>query len=298
MKNTYRNTNGGDFSAFSDYGAAMRAIARFRKNDTAPIHARFGRASKTAARHAARIPDLRRACENMVRSQIQPCGVKDRRILEAFREIERDEFIPRLRGMTAAYADQSIALGDKRWCMEPRVLAKMMQAAEIGPQDKALDFACGTGYATALLGRVAGCVTGVDSAGELALSARYNLHRAGIWNARVRVRDLDDPGTLDERYDVILVTGGAVMRLPKGIESRLNAGGRIIAVMREKNGPFCPGIATLFETDGGILREQTLFDAHVPLMPDFTFRPGVAEEFGMNGKIFGEEVNRFPSLNV
>ncbi len=103
---------------------------------------------------------------NMVESQIRTNKVTDAGVVGAFESLPREQFVPKAkRGI--AYADEALEVGAGRYLLEPMVLARLIQSALPLPGDVALDVACGTGYATALLSRLVSTVVGVDDLADL-----------------------------------------------------------------------------------------------------------------------------------
>src|SRR5918992_5042454 len=111
--------------------------------------------------------DYARARSNMVQNQLRPNRVDDPNVLSAMAEVPRERFLPKaLRSV--AYADEDLPLPDGSWLIEPRVLARLIQAADVRPSDVVLVIGCTTGYAGAVLSRLAGAVILVEpsSAGQ------------------------------------------------------------------------------------------------------------------------------------
>src|SRR6185312_17139031 len=104
--------------------------------------------------------DYRAARLNMVESQLRTNKVTDEAILDAFLDVPRERFVPdHLAGI--AYNDEDIPLGGGRYLLEPMVLARLLQLAGIGPEDGVLEIGAATGYATAILSRLAARVVAV-----------------------------------------------------------------------------------------------------------------------------------------
>ncbi len=102
-----------------------------------------------------------RARLNMVNNQLRPNRVDDPRVLDAMAHVPRERFLPKaLRGV--AYADEDLPLPGGAWLIEPLVLARLIQAAEVRPTDVVLVVGCTTGYAGAVLARLAGTVILVE----------------------------------------------------------------------------------------------------------------------------------------
>jgi protein-L-isoaspartate(D-aspartate) O-methyltransferase len=200
---------------------------------------------------------------NMVDSQLRPNTVTDPALLEAFLAVPRERFVPPAAQRTA-YVDERLPLGGGRWLMPPMVLARLLQLAQIGPDDLVLDIGCGSGYAAALLARVARQVVAIDAA-PLVAQAVARLRELGAGNVLAVEAPLADGYPARAPYDVILIEGG-VAQLPDVIGRQLAEGGRLVTVMGEGNGL---GHAVLMSKSGSVLSRRPVFDAAAPLLPGF-----------------------------
>jgi protein-L-isoaspartate(D-aspartate) O-methyltransferase len=213
--------------------------------------------------------DFATARSNMVESQLRTNRVTDPSLLDAFETIPRELFVPEpLRGI--AYVDEDVALGGGRFVMEPRVLARLLQAAQPGPADMALDLGCGSGYATAILSRLVATVVALEDNAALAAAANRTLAELEIDNAVVVEGRLSEGHPKQAPYNVILL-GGAVAEVPVAIADQLAEGGRLVTVVSA--GPGL-GRATLMRRDGGVISSRVLYDAALPVLPGFEAEPG------------------------
>lgn len=202
------------------------------------------------------------ARRNMVSGQIRTNRVTDERLIEAMEEIPRERFVPHAkRGV--AYVDEDVEIAAGRYLMEPMVLARLVQEANVAADDMVLDVGCGTGYAAAVMSRLAGTVIALDVDGSLAEEAERTLGAVGADNAIVVTGPLADGHSQQAPYDVILL-GGAVDHLPQALADQLAEGGRIVGVLREAGGV---GQATLWAQHRGVLSSRSLFEASLPPLP-------------------------------
>ena len=207
---------------------------------------------------------------NMVESQIRTNKVTDPAVIEAFESVPRELFVPKgKRGI--AYADEALEIGSGRYMLEPMVLARLLQAAMPAASDVALDVACGTGDATALLSRMASTVVGVDDIDELVEQGNGLLSGQEIDNAALVAGPLTAGYRKQAPYNVILVNG-AVEELSDELFAQLAEGGRLVTV--EGGSAVGPGLAVLYEKLAGRIGRRILFDAGTPMLAGFRRQPG------------------------
>lgn len=207
--------------------------------------------------------DARRV--NMVESQIRTNQVTSEAVIEAIEVVARERFVPEdLRGI--AYVDDDIALEGGRCVMEPRVLARMIQTLQADSNSHALVVGAGSGYAAAVLSRVAQTVVAEESVPGLAAMAGEAVEAMGITNVVIEQGALMDAAAEHGPFDVILF-GGSIAQVPSNLADFMEEGGRAIAVVSEASEGY--GAATLFTKFGGHLGEVSAFDAAIPVLPEF-----------------------------
>ena len=213
--------------------------------------------------------DFALARRNMVDGQLRPNRVTNASLLSAVSELPRERFLPEtLRSV--AYADDDVPLGDGRFLMEPMVLARLIQALQVQPGDKALIVASGRGYGAALLSRLVKSVVAVESDAALAGSAEQTIKDLGIVNIKQTVAKLENGATADAPFDAILIEG-AVHEIPRTILDQLAEGGRLTTVRAAPTGVL--GVAELVVKEGGVASGRPLFDAGTPALPGFAPTP-------------------------
>lgn len=206
--------------------------------------------------------DFEAARQAMINSQLRPNRLIDERLIEAFEKLPREEFVPKeLRGI--AYVDEDLPLGGGRYLMEPMVLARMVQAGQIGADDTVLVVGCATGYGAAIAAELAGTVIALEQDPDFVRRATETLAGLGIANVAVVEGELVQGMADQGPYDVILLEG-AVNEVPEALLDQVAEGGRLVTVVRRDG----IGQLTVFSRRGGI-GERTLFDAATPLLPGF-----------------------------
>jgi protein-L-isoaspartate(D-aspartate) O-methyltransferase len=170
----------------------------------------------------------------MVERQLAARGVRDERVLRAFAELAREEFVP-LDLAESAYDDRALPLGHGQTISQPYVVALMLEALKLAPGDRALEVGTGSGYAAALLARLCAEVYTLERVPELAEAARARLARLGCANVQVRTGD----GTLGwpeaAPFDAILVSAGGP-RVPAPLFAQLRPGGRLVMPLGPERG--------------------------------------------------------------
>lgn len=206
---------------------------------------------------------------NMVNSQVRTNKVTDLDLIAALGRLPREIFVDdRLEGV--AYLDEDLPLGNGRFVMEPMVMARMIQALAIGAGDVVLDVGGGTGYSSAVMAQLASTVVVLEPDPALAVRATRSLGDLAIDNAVVVDGALAEGYASQAPYDAILVNG-AVGAIPTALTAQLAEGGRLCAVVAEGSGP---GTAILATRRGGIVAQQLLFGANIPVLPGFQLDAG------------------------
>jgi protein-L-isoaspartate(D-aspartate) O-methyltransferase len=200
---------------------------------------------------------------NMVAAQLRPNDVTNSRLRDAMLTVPRERFVPAAFA-PVAYMEGEIPLGPGRVLMEPRAFAKLLQIANVGPNDRVLDVACGTGYSTAILSFLAGEVVALEDSASLAGQAQANLQALGVAHARVVTGTLTAGSPKDAPFDVIFLNG-AVAREPSELLAQLGDGGRLVAIRRNGAG----GQGVIFVNHEGAWGERSVFDAIAPVLPGF-----------------------------
>ncbi len=206
---------------------------------------------------------------NMVNSQLRTNRVTDPRVLAAMGEVPRERFLPETHAYLA-YADEDVPLGGGRVLLEPMVFARLVQALDITEDDVVLDIACGTGYSSMVLGRLARAVVALDSNADLIERATAIQADFTHDNVIFESGPLLEGWKAQAPYDVIFVNG-AIECVPEAIVQQLAPGGRLGAVFRVGGRQGCAELVTMFQ---GVASRSRLFDANVPMLTEFVSEKG------------------------
>jgi protein-L-isoaspartate(D-aspartate) O-methyltransferase len=164
--------------------------------------------------------------DHMVDQQIAARGISDPRVLDAMRRVPREAFLPKA-VREFAYDDSPLPIAEGQTISQPYVVALMIQAAEIGPGDRVLEIGAGSGYAAAVVSRIADHVYAVERHDTLAAQARAALAGVGYDNVEIRHGDGSHGWPEADPFDAILVSCGAPA-VPDDLREQLAIGGRLI----------------------------------------------------------------------
>ena len=204
---------------------------------------------------------------NMVDFQILPNDVTDRRILRAMGEVPREAFV-RTAQRPVAYIDEALKLGGARVMLAPMPVARLIQLAQIEPDQDVLEIGCGSGYVSAVLARLAGRVVALESDATLAGEARRNLALHGLGKVKVVDGPLEAGFAAGGPYDAIVVNG-SLPEVPDGLAGQVKETGRLVAIV----GATDPGRMTVFTRFGNQLSGQDFYDATLAPLPGFVRAP-------------------------
>ena len=164
----------------------------------------------------------------MVDTQVRPSDVTKFPIIEAMLSVPREDFVPsNLR--EAAYLGENLGLGEGRVMLEPRTLAKMLDALDVAADELVLDVGAAYGYSSAVIARMAEAVVALEEDESMARDAQDGLMDAGADNAVVHVGPLTGGAPDLGPYDVVMIEGG-VSHVPAALTDQLKDGGRIAAL--------------------------------------------------------------------
>lgn len=199
----------------------------------------------------------------MVDTQVRPSDVTKFPIIDAMLTVPREVYVPRQLRDTA-YVGENLPLGPGRVVLEPRTLAKMLDALDIANDELVLDLACGLGYSTAVIARMAQAVVGVESDASMAEEAQALLIEHDVDNAMVEVAELAQGAAEHGPYDVIILQG-AVETLPDALSAQLKENGRICTLFVEG----ALGVVRVGYKIDGAISWRDVFNASAPVLHGF-----------------------------
>jgi len=164
--------------------------------------------------------------ERMVTRQVARRGIRSQRVLDAMQAVPREEFLPEpMREF--AYEDSPLPIAEGQTISQPYIVGLMADVLELEGGEDVLEIGTGSGYAAAVLSRIAGNVYTVERIGQLAEKAASVLSHLGYSNVHVLHAD----GTLGwpdhAPYDAIVVAAGGP-DVPDALKAQLKIGGRLV----------------------------------------------------------------------
>ena len=172
------------------------------------------------------MPDFARERQYMVEHHIAARGVRSPLVLNAMGTVPREEFLPsHLRD--CAYEDTPLPIGERQTISQPYIVAFMVEALGLDGGETVLEIGAGSGYAAAILSRIAAEVYTVERIGELAQTAASKLEDLGYDNVHVLHADGTRGWPDHAPYDAIIVAAGGP-EVPQSLKQQLKIGGRLV----------------------------------------------------------------------
>lgn len=206
----------------------------------------------------------------MVERQLARRGISDPLVLDAMRQVPRDLFVsPEL--AHKAYEDRPLPIGAGQTISQPYIVARMIEALGLRGGEKVLEIGGGSGYAAAVLGRIASQVFTIERIPELAETARRNLDAADTRNVSVRCSDGTEGWPEEAPFDAILVSAGAPDE-PRALMDQMRIGARMVIPIGDS--PTEQDLVCLRRTSDDLFERSTLTQVRfVPLIGRLGWEP-------------------------
>lgn len=189
--------------------------------------------------------------------------ISDPRVIDAFRRIDRAEFVP-ARARRAVYVDRPVPIPYDQVTSQPTLIARMVDAAAVSPDDRVLEIGTGYGFQTAILSLLAAEVVSIERHADLAAAARANLERAAVAGVTIVIGDGSLGHPAGAPYDAIVVSAGAE-RVPPALAQQLAEGGRLVIPV---SGRYGEDVYLFMKRAGALERVRLVSPARfVPLVP-------------------------------
>lgn len=208
----------------------------------------------------SRLAEQRR--ERMVVTQLADRGIRSAAVLHAMRTVPREAFVEP-GDEEHAYDDSARPIAQRQTLSQPYIVALMSEAVELAPGDTVLEIGAGSGYAAAVLSRIAARVIAIERNAVLAGAARRRLAALGYGNVDIILGDgtLGWPG--GGRFNAILVAAGGP-EVPPALKAQMADGGRLVMPVGEPRHQQLVKLTRLGA--GGFAREVLADVSFVPLV--------------------------------
>ena len=201
--------------------------------------------------------------EAMIERQIKGRGITDTTILDAFRAVPREAFVG-ANYAHLAYGDHPLPIDAGQTISQPYIVALMIEAAQIGPGDSVLEVGAGSGYAAAVMSRIAAQVVGIERQSDLVSITAERLRRLGFDNVRIVEGDGTRGWARGAPYDAILAAASG-SHVPDSLVGQLKTGGRLVMPIGDPGGPQHL-IRISKQVDGSLARSNLGAVRFVPLI--------------------------------
>jgi protein-L-isoaspartate(D-aspartate) O-methyltransferase len=204
--------------------------------------------------------------DRMIEQQLEARGIKDRRLLDAMRQVPREAFVP-ARLAEFAHEDAPLPIEANQTISQPYIVAWMVEAAGIAPGDKVLEIGAGSGYAAAVMGLIAGRVISIERHPELADLAAERMKRLGYENVSILHGDGTGGLPTEAPFEAILAAASG-SHVPEALTSQLAIRGVLVMPIGEPDSiqrlvkVTRTGESEFVEEDLGAVRFVPLIGAH------------------------------------
>ena len=200
------------------------------------------------------------ARDRMVQRHLVERGIKDKRVLDAFRTVPRHRFLPD-DSRRLAYEDESIPIGEGQTITAPFDVAFMTEVLNPQPTEKIYEVGTGSGFQAAILSRLAGEVYSIEIHEPLATRAAKVLKDLGYDNVKSRPGDGYEGWPSAAPFDGIIVTC-APQAVPPPLVDQLKEGGRMVIPLGNR---FNQRVYLMEKKDGKLVEKALIHTLFVPM---------------------------------
>ena len=198
--------------------------------------------------------DFTREREAMIERHLRRRGINEKAIIDAFLAVPREAFVsPEYAHL--AYGDHPLPIEAGQTISQPYIVALMIQAAEIGEGDNVLEVGAGSGYAAAVISRIAAKVIAIERQHDLVGVATERLKRLGYDNVEIVEGD-GTKGCPDHApFDAILAAASG-SHVPRPLIEQLAPDGRIVMPVGDPG--WVQELVKVTKQEDGILKQESL----------------------------------------
>jgi protein-L-isoaspartate(D-aspartate) O-methyltransferase len=213
--------------------------------------------------------DFERLRRNMVEKQLINRGIKDKKVIAAFREVPREKFVDD-KYKASAYDDGPLPIGAGQTISQPYIVAMMIDSLNLNADDKVLEIGTGSGYAAAVLSKIVNEVYTIEKITQLANKAAGHFKKLNYNNIFIKVGDGTRGWPENAPYNGIVVSAAAP-HVPDALIKQLTSPGKMIIPVGEKGG--VQRLKLIKKSKKGKITEDNLdYVRFVPLIGENGFR--------------------------
>lgn len=175
---------------------------------------------------AQSLDDFEIARRNMVRDVLVAKGIRDKKVLEAMRQVPRHLFVEEAL-WSEAYGEHALPIGHGQTISQPYTVARMCELLKLSGTEKVLEVGLGSGYHAAILSTLVRSLFAIELLPELFDRARKRLESLGIKNVIARIGDGAQGWKSYAPFDRIVVSAAA-SQVPQALTEQLGDGGRMV----------------------------------------------------------------------
>ena len=168
--------------------------------------------------------------ENLINNLIKNGYLKTPEIINAFRKIDRVDFVSKELKSEAA-VNAPLPIGYRQTISQPLTVAFMLELLEPKEGDKILDVGSGSGWQSSLLAYIVGKegkVFAIERIPELSEFGRENSQKYNFENLEFIAGDGSRGYEKEALYDRIIVAASAFREIPAKLKKQLKIGGRLV----------------------------------------------------------------------
>jgi protein-L-isoaspartate(D-aspartate) O-methyltransferase len=206
--------------------------------------------------------------KSFVKEVIQGSGISDLRVLKAFSEIPREEFVSE-QFKEQAYLDSPLPIGSGQTISQPSLVALMTELLHLKGDEKVLEVGTGSGFQAAILSQLAKEVYTIERLPNLSQRAKQVCQKLGLTNIHFEVGDGSLGLPKEAPFEAIIVTAGA-KEIPQTLVKQLRIGGRLVIPSGEELSSQSLKVVT--KTKTGMNVEEIERVAFVPLIGKYGWK--------------------------
>lgn len=194
----------------------------------------------------------------MIEQQIKPWFVTNKKVLNLFKTIPRELFVP-ANNIQNVYSDISVEVTNHQTLLPPKVVGRILQELNIQEDQSVLQVGAGTGYLSSFIGTLSNSVQVLEYYADLASISQTNLTKLNLGHVLVTHADCFK-WQMPSPVDIVVFTGG-MYKMPNRIKDWVKPGGKILAFIGNQKSMTA---WLLHRLNINKWNEESLFDFVVP----------------------------------